>query len=238
LQAQAESLQVSNEFKDQLFSIIGHDLRSPLVGVNGIFELRQEGLLDDEEFLNVLPDVAQNIYQVTNLTENLLFWAKSQIKGQFLRLENLDLHSFANNQVDLFRTQTLAKNILLVNQVPYKTMVLADSNMLDLVLRNLVGNAVKFCKDCDIITISATKTNSDTFLVCVSDTGVGMSQENVDKLFGSFVFTLRGTSNEKGTGLGLKLCKEFVEKNGGTIWVESELGKGSKFFFTLKVSYE
>ncbi len=237
LQAQAESLQISNEFKDQLFSIIGHDLRSPLVGVNGIFELRNEGLLDDEEFLAVLPDVSQNIYQVTVLTENLLFWAKSQIKGQFLRLEVLDLHSFANNQVDLFRTQTLSKNVLLTNQVPFKMMVLADSNMLDLVLRNLVGNAVKFTKDTDIITIKAEKIDADTIQVCVEDTGVGMSKESVDKLFGNFVFTLRGTSNEKGTGLGLRLCKEFVEKNGGKIWVTSELGKGSKFYFTLKVSF-
>lgn len=235
LQAQAESLQTVNDFKDQLFSIIGHDLRSPLVGVNGIFELKQEGLLTDEEFLAVLPDVAQNIYQVTNLTENLLFWAKSQIKGQFLRLEVLDLHSFVKNQTDLFRIATQNKNILLVNQVPLKTMVLADSNMLDLVLRNLVGNAVKFCKDCDIITITTTNI-ADEVHVCVADTGVGMTQENVEKLFGNFVFTLRGTSNEKGTGLGLRLCKEFVERNGGKIWVESELGKGSKFYFTLKLA--
>lgn len=235
LQAQTESLQTVNDFKDQLFSIIGHDLRSPLVGVNGIFELKQEGLLTDEEFLAVLPDVAQNIYQVTNLTENLLFWAKSQIKGQFLRLEVLDLHSFAKNQTDLFRTPTQNKNILLTNQVPLKTMVLADSNMLDLVLRNLVGNAVKFCKDCDIITITTTKI-ADEVQVCVADTGVGMTEENVQKLFGNFVFTLRGTSNEKGTGLGLRLCKEFVERNGGKIWVESEVGKGSKFYFTLKMA--
>ncbi len=234
LQSQTENLEISNEFKDQLFTIIGHDLRSPLIGVNGIFELWQEGILSEEELKEILPSIAKNIYQVTALTENILFWAKSQINEQGVRLETFDLQLFGKNQIDILKTQAAIKQVNLESKIPKNMMVKADKNMIDLVLRNLVGNAIKFCNQNDTIIISLKDKENKNFIeVCVEDTGIGISPENLEIIFIPKLFTLQGTGSKKGTGLGLRLCKDFVERNGGKIWAESEVGKGSKFYFTL-----
>ncbi|HCN85285.1 MAG TPA: hypothetical protein DIT07_16950, partial [Sphingobacteriaceae bacterium] len=118
------------------------------------------------------------------------------------------------------------------NSIKTHTMVFADKDMIELVLRNLIANAIKFCSKGDKISISA---EQDDYIitVCVSDTGMGIKNENIDKLFGLSAFTTRGTDNEQGTGLGLLLCKDFIEKNNGKIWVESIYGEGSKFYFQI-----
>ncbi len=123
---------------------------------------------------------------------------------------------------------------MLRNLVEENVMVYADSSMVELTLRNLIANAIKFCNRGDTITVLASMQNNQ-LLVSVSDTGIGMSQEKVQRLFGREIFTTRGTSDEKGSGLGLMLCKEFVTLNGGRIWAKSIEGVGSEFFFTIPV---
>jgi len=139
-----------------------------------------------------------------------------------------------NNIIQLFSLNAKDKQIALNNNLSESLMVYADKNTIQLVVRNLLSNALKFCRQNDTITVSASIENGFC-KVCIADTGVGIAPNNIDKLFGLNNFTTKGSKNEIGTGLGLVLCKEFVEKNGGKIWVNSELGKGSKFCFTIPI---
>jgi two-component system sensor histidine kinase/response regulator len=232
LQAQTEHLQQSNEFKDKLFSVIGHDLRSPLVGVNGVFELKEEGIISEQEFATLLPNIAQNIYQVTHLTENILFWAKSQIQQQGLRKEVVDLHLLTKNQMDMLAVQANKKKLILKNEIAPRTLAEIDKNMIDFVIRNLISNAMKFSYPNQTISVTAIA-KAEKIELCFTDTGVGIDEEDINTLFSEEVVSKQGTANEKGTGLGLQLCKEFVQRNGGKIWLKSKPNVETQFFFTV-----
>jgi signal transduction histidine kinase/tetratricopeptide (TPR) repeat protein len=234
LATQAEALHESNIFKDKLFSIISHDLRAPLAQVQSVLELLVNELLDLEEFREILPNLLQNTKTTMSFLDNLLLWAKSQIQGQNMDKQYFNITDLIQKNIALFQQGAINKNILLAGS--YQSyQVFADKNMIDLVVRNLLNNAIKFCQEGDKIMVHSLP-DENMLKVCVEDTGVGISSEILNKLLNKQVFSQRGTSGEAGTGLGLKLCQDFVEKNGGKMWIESELGKGSKFFFSVQMS--
>jgi PAS domain S-box-containing protein len=227
-----EKLKELNQLKDRLFSIIAHDLRSPLLSLMDILNMADEGMVSDEEFRLFLPNLAKNIGYTSGLVENLLIWSKSQLAGMSANPVNFDIQQSTAYVSGLFQHMAAEKGISLLNEIPAGTFVFADQDMIQAVIRNLVANAIKFCQNGDQVTIGASQ-GAQFVTVGVRDTGIGISAANQAKLFGLQTFTTRGTTNEQGTGLGLVLCKDFIEKNNGTIWVESTPGNGSCFYFTL-----
>ena len=191
------------------------------------------GTITIEKFKTIVPNLLNSVSTTSELVDNLLHWSKSQLTGATIYSSNFDINELAQTQLSLFERQTLDKKLELTNEIPSKTFVYADKNMIDLVLRNLVGNSIKFCNANGKITITH-KQFEDYIEVSVADNGIGIAPENIDKVFQSKErYTTIGTNKEMGTGLGLLLCKDFVEKNNGTIGVESKVNKGSRFWFTL-----
>jgi signal transduction histidine kinase len=232
IQEQAERLSELNCLKDKLFSIISHDLRSPLSSLITLLNLTQQGYFTEEGFKEVIDELSKNVGYTKGLLENLLSWAHSQMQGLKLQSTHFNLHEMANSKFSLYSEQASAKGITLKNVIDESVQVYADSAMIELVFRNLLANAIKFCSNGCTITASASLMPNKV-LISINDTGTGISPENLEKLFGKEIFSTKGTSNEKGTGLGLILCKDFVTLNGGEIWAKSVLGVGSEFFFTL-----
>ncbi len=227
-----------NASKDKLFSIIAHDLKNPFHTIIGISELiKAKVSLKDyaplDFYAKSLHEVSSQTY---SLLENLLEWANSQKGGVTYNPRKTNLFSQITEVVDLLSGMASRKNIGITVNVPDNIMVFADLDMLKTILRNLVSNAIKFSYADGKINILATISNSMA-VISVIDGGTGMKAETLKDLFtlGAMHSTL-GTGKEKGTGLGLILCKDFVEKHGGTIWAESKMGKGSTFHFTLPIA--
>ncbi len=232
LKTQSEELQNLNQLKDKMFSIIAHDLRGPIVNLKEIMSLFDQKIISEEELKNHLPLINADVKATASLLENLLFWSRTQLKGERIHPSNINLHLLSIVQVNLLSSQIQEKSLSIINNIPEHANVYADKNMVELVMRNLISNAIKYCHPNNQITISAS-IKGEYYITEIADTGVGIDKENISKLFGMNNFSTAGTRSEKGTGLGLLLCKEFVEKNGGKIWVRSELGKGSAFSFSL-----
>jgi len=234
LKQSEETLQELNKLKDRLFSIISHDLRAPLLSLMDILSMANDGMVTDEEFRSFLPTLTKNIGYTSGLVENLLQWSKSQLEGTVINANHFDIKDNVSYLINNFAPLAADKGIDLKSNIHVQTLVYADMDMIQAVLRNLLSNAIKFCRAGDKIKVEA-DIKHNTATIWISDTGVGIASENVDKLFGNQNFTTRGTTNEQGTGLGLLLCKDFIEKNSGRIWVESTPGHGSSFYFTLPV---
>ena len=224
-----------NATKDKLFSIIAHDLKSPFNSILGFSDLLLENIrnYDIDKTETYISNINLTSKHILVLLENLLDWAKTQTGLIVFKPKRQDLKAIVQDIIDMLDSTAKIKNISLNISAVSNMDVYADPNMLHTILRNLISNAIKFTKsggNIDIIAIS----EQDHVKISVIDNGVGMNEETLNKIFGIETnFTSNGTANEKGTGLGLILCKEFVEKHGGKIWVESELGKGSRFIFTL-----
>lgn len=233
IKSQSDHIEQLSNIKDRLFTIISHDLRAPLATLKGILNLLAAGTITVEKFQRVVPSLLNSVSTTSELVDNLLHWSKSQLTGATIISSNFDINELAQTQVSLFERQTLDKKLELTSEIPLNTFVYADKNMIDLVLRNLVGNSIKFCNANGKITVTS-KQFEDYIEISVADTGVGIAPENIHKVFQSKErFTTIGTNKEMGTGLGLLLCKDFVEKNNGTIGVESKVNEGSRFWFTL-----
>ncbi|PIY12725.1 MAG: hypothetical protein COZ18_01355 [Flexibacter sp. CG_4_10_14_3_um_filter_32_15] len=226
-------LQRLNDTKDKLFSIISHDLRSPFAQLKGILDLFEKGGISEEELKYFLPEIIKNVNYTSDLLNNLVYWAKSQMSGLHADPEEFNIYKLVANKENLFDKEIKGKDLSFTNQVAQETIVYADKNMIDLVIRNLVANAIKFCRKTDTILVKSEETANDFLIIQVVDTGIGISKENKTKIFNEENFTTLGTHKEKGTGIGLKLCKEFIEGNGGKIWIDSEEGKGTIFSFSL-----
>lgn len=223
-----------NATKDKIFSIIGHDMRSPLASLKGLMDLASSAALSKEEFIEISKSIKSNLEYVREDMDNLLSWSRTQLKGFEPVPVEIDLKSAVDEKIHLLSEPAKSKAITLQSDVEDGTIVFADKNNLDIILRNLIGNAIKFTLPAGTVKISCTSHNS-ICSVSVSDTGIGLAAEEVQKLFRpESHFSKPGTNKEKGLGIGLLLVKEFVEKNGGTILVKSEEGKGSTFTFTLK----
>lgn len=233
IEQQAHELTVINDQKTKLFSIIAHDLRSPLSSLVTLMNVANAGIISDEDFKRAITDLSENVNHTASLLENLLNWARCQMQRVKVNLVTADIYEIVSEKVALVAEPAKAKGVTVLNAISEGTEAFADKDMVSLVLRNLISNAVKFCRKGDRIIVSASSFGGEV-IVEVKDTGVGITPEDLGKVFGQQIFTTRGTSNELGTGLGLVLSKEFVELNGGKIWVESTLNKGTSFFFTLK----
>lgn len=228
----SEELQRLNQVKDKFFSIISHDLRSPINALSGILDLMAKGALTQEDFEEQTRELRMRFNHTRTLLNNLLDWTLLQMDKLSLQPARIYLQKIVDDNIQLL-TSLNSKKIDLINEVPQKAVGFADSNTINLVIRNLMTNAIKFTNDGGKVTISASE-QEQTWLLKVHDNGIGIKPEVQKILFDkTSPYTTRGTANEKGTGLGLILCKEFIEKNNGRIWVESDEGKGSTFWFTI-----
>ena len=223
--------------KDKLFSIIAHDLRSPFNSIIGFSELLIENsndilLEDSEQYIKIINSAAKN---TLILLDNLLNWAKSQTGQLSFNPEKILFSEVVQEIITLSKTIAKSKNITLEYAGTDNLEIFVDVNMLNTVLRNLISNAIKFTNVGGHIKVSA-KLKQDQVEITISDNGIGINKEKCTELF--FITsntTTLGTADENGSGLGLVLCKEFIQKNNGDIWVESEENKGSNFIFTLPI---
>ena len=237
LSQQKEQLNLANNTKNKLFSIIGHDLRSPVASLESFLELMQTGLISTKEFETHLPYFYSNVKNVQATLSNLLQWSISQMNGINAQPTQVDTQQIIEENVNLFTTVATAKNITLITNAAEVVLVWADENHFRLLLRNLINNAIKFTPKGGQVKITA-QPKQTNIEISITDNGVGMTEKQIAKLFEKNQnFTTSGTSGEKGTGLGLQLCQEIVEKNGGEIWVESIENKGSTFTFSLPMAY-
>ena len=228
-----KELEKLNEAKQKLFSIIAHDLRSPIGQLKSSLDLVNKEYMSPETFMQISAKLSSEVDQLHNTLDNLLRWSISQFQGIKVLSEKVALADIIEKMTPLFKQPAERKNIALqIEEVNF--FILADPDHLMLVLRNLVSNAIKYSyKDGTIIIRGQTKNNR--VIIEVADLGMGMSEETKAAVFSSVnMISSNGTSNEKGTGLGLKLCKEFIEKNSGQIWVESVEKKGTSFFVSLQ----
>ena len=233
IESKSKELSSLLEMKDKFFSIVSHDLRSPINALVGILELLDEGNMTQKELKEVSHALRLRLDNTRKLLDTLLDWAMMQMNEIKINTEELNLSEIADQNFKFFK-EIDEKKIDFINELEKNTLVKADKNMLDLIIRNLISNAIKFTNDGGEIKIYSEQGPKKSLIVMVEDNGVGMTPEQMDKLFDSSeLYTTRGTANEKGTGLGLRLCKEFVERMGGNIWVESTEGKGSIFKFTI-----
>ena len=230
-----EDLKELNATKNKVFSIIAHDLKSPFNSLLGFSEILGEKSeqYDKEKIKQYSIIINTSANDLYNLTENLLHWARCQSDKIKYYPRKIDLNKLVVNVIYILEISAKKKNIIVYPEIPENTYVYVDVNIISTVIRNLLSNALKFTEKGGKVTITSVE-KDNLVEVSVVDTGIGISQENIKKLFIlDNQYTTKGTSDEKGTGLGLIVCKEFIEKSGGKIWVESELGKGSNFKFTL-----
>ena len=227
-----------NATKDKFFSIIAHDLKNPFNVILGFSELLHNEYknFDSEETFSMIKEIYSTSKHSFDLLENLLQWSRMQMKRQNFEPTYFYLHEIINSNINLLKSNANKKNIKLFSKIQPNTMVYADINMISTVIRNLISNALKYTENKGIIYLESNKLK-DKIQINIVDSGVGIKKENIDKLFkiDSNIST-SGTANEKGTGLGLIICKEFIEKNNGEISFESTEGKGSTFGFSIPLS--
>lgn len=228
-------LQKLNLDKDRFMSILGHDLRGPVNSIIGLIDLMNDNMADMEmeEIKEIIGLVHQSAKNTSKLMDDVLLWSTAQSGKMKFNPELLNFKEKSLGVIELLQSVSNAKNIEIELQGEDSVEVYADQNMLGTVLRNLLSNALKFTRREGKVILLAEKTPG-SIVISVADNGVGIAPQDIDKIFDkSQLFTSIGTNEEKGTGFGLKLCQEFVEKHGGEIWVESEVGKGTTFYFSL-----
>ncbi len=232
LQKQTSELSELNSMKNKLFSVISHDLKTPLYALRNLFKSVQQYDIPAEEVKQYVPEVVKNLNYTTALMENLLIWVKSQMEINVMMPQILEVSELVVEAKNLLELQAQSKKILVRFDHEHPVYIFADKEMISLVIRNLLSNAIKFTPVEGMISVGISELDG-LVEIQVKDSGVGMEPHVVKQLFGNTYYSSKGTADETGTGLGLMLCKDFLTKNGGTIRVESTLGKGSTFFFTL-----
>jgi signal transduction histidine kinase len=226
-------LEESNKIKDKLFSIVSHDLRGPLISLQGVLDMVEMDSLSQEDLRRYTNKVGDRLHHTADFLENLLQWSRMQMQGEkFVPVaEKFPLQHLLISATQVLRAEAERKTIQLLVDAP-QIDAYADMNMLQTVVRNLVSNAIKFTHPAGRIDVTAAR--RDEFIVVrVTDSGIGIPEDQIGKLFTMYGITKPGTQLEKGTGIGLAVCKEFVERNGGTIKVESTEGLGTTFEFTI-----
>jgi signal transduction histidine kinase len=234
IQDQAKSMEQLHILKDKIFSILSHDLRSPVASLISMVQLMDMDMITSEEFPVLKTDMNRQLDALSLLLDNLLQWSKSQMRGELvIKKDLLRLNDIVQQNFNLLQDVAAQKHIRFIHTISENMLAAGDTDLVDIVVRNLISNAIKFTPQGGEIRVSCEEQNGQ-LSVCISDTGVGMSEDVIRKLFtNESSFSTAGTEGEKGTGLGLLLCKDFVAKNGGTIHATSEPGKGSTFCFTL-----
>ncbi len=236
IQEQSNKLEELNKVKDKIFSILSHDLRAPVSMLTNIITLLEINTITHQDFLIIKRSLEKQLSGLNVFLDNLLYWSKSQMEGQTgVRKESFFLAQLIDQIFLLFNENAAQKKIKLLNAIPHHIMLFSDKNQMEIVFRNLISNAIKFTNGMGEVHVDARQ--EDGFIIIeVSDSGIGISAELAEQLLqGLTNRSTAGTFGEKGTGLGLMLCKEFVEKNEGTIVVRSEVGKGTTFIVKLPV---
>ncbi|MDX2001800.1 MAG: HAMP domain-containing sensor histidine kinase [Chitinophagales bacterium] len=235
LHKQVKELQKLNEAKDRLFTVIGHDLNSTIKSVQPTIELYRHENTSEEERRFLLDSIEENAVSAVEMLQGLLEWGKSQIKGITLSPTYFNASDVIKSKLNLFKVSIRNKGITIVNKLPPETTIYADSNHFRFVLRNLLINAIKFTRINGTVEINAIKYHQPEYVIfSVKDNGTGIEKERLKQIFEPFNTSIDGTRNEKGNGIGLLLCREFIKVNGGQIWAESEAGEGTTFFVALK----
>lgn len=232
LEQHREELQEMNRMKDKLLSVVAHDLRNPITALRGILKFYRQGDIDREQMDQMAEDLESSLQQNLNTMENLLAWALSQMGGLTIRREAVSVDSMAEELIALQGFHADMKGVALAKQVAADCVAMADPDMTRVVLRNLLNNAVKFTGEGDRVTLHGERNNGEVVLE-VSDTGVGIPEEDREQLFDYNMRHRQGTRSEKGSGLGLSICREFVELQGGRISFDSEVGRGTTFRVVL-----
>ncbi len=232
----SRELEKSNTVKDKLFSIISHDLRSPLVSMDAAMKMVQKGNLSEEKSSKYISIINASVGTTINMLDNLLEWSLSNISSLKLAPGSIDIYPLVQEAVDLIKNAANIKHIQLTSDISENTKAFTDENVLRLVLRNLLSNAVKFTNTGGAIELSAVEKDVHVTL-CIKDNGIGMTKEYLETLFEIGAEKSRiGTNNEKGSGLGLSLCNELLEKTGGKMEVESMPGVGTVFYVSLPMA--
>ena len=233
LVGQEKKLKEINDTKDKLFSIVAHDLRGPIGAFQGLLKLFNQGEIGREEFIEFIPKLGNDIDHISFTLNNLLSWGQNQMNGLVTKPDVICLGNLVRENINLLRESATSKSIKLSSNLSRKTLSWSDGDQMDIVIRNLISNAIKFTPTNGMITIASREMNKH-WEISVRDSGIGIDKETVETLFSDESNkSTYGTNNEKGTGLGLTLCKEMVEKNEGTIWVDSHVGRGTTFYFTV-----
>lgn len=222
--------------KDKFFSIIAHDLRGPFTGFIGLSELLTEesNSLEKEEIVQIADSMNKAAKRLFEFLENLLEWSRTQMGRMEFNPSPIDIRGLFERNIALISDTATHKGITIKHSCTSNLTVNADNYMLNTIMRNMVSNAVKFTSAGDSIILGATAVSEELVEISVADTGVGMSDEAKEKVFRiDAKYSTPGTANESGSGLGLTLCRELIAKHGGEIRMESELGSGTTFFFTL-----
>ena len=237
LENQAKRLEELNSLKDKTFSVLSHDIRGPISSLISIIELMDLGLVSNEEFSQLHGKFSQQLKSVNLMLDNLLHWSKGNISGRSdVRLSQVNIAKVVNANFELYKQITAEKEIKLISYLDKDSKVFADADHVDIIMRNLISNAVKFSNKGGEIVISEEIIN-DNRIIYVMDNGVGMTNELMSQLFADKpVQPQYGTGGEKGTGIGLLLTKEFVERNHGKIEVRAKEGQGTTFVVTLPLS--
>jgi two-component system sensor histidine kinase/response regulator len=225
-------LEQSNAEKNKLLSIISHDMRAPFTHIQGYLQLLNEVEIGSEERREVEKELLTTTDQTIEMLSNLLYWSKSQMEGVAADLVEINLLTVLRKTLEIEKALASKKHIDLSYWVDADITVIADANMLQLVIRNVVNNAIKFTPQGGLINIY-TQVLTDECKIIVADNGTGIDPDKKDSLFSMTSGSTFGTNNEKGVGLGLPLCKEFMERQGGHIYFESILGKGSNFYISI-----
>lgn len=233
LEVREKELEENIDTKNKLFSIIGHDLRGPIGALQTLLKMYKNDDIGKTDFWDFIPKLRDDIDHISFTLNNLLSWGYTQMNGAVTKPAVVPLENLVHENVKLLAEVADGKSIKIVNEIPEQTLAWVDTNQVDIVIRNLISNALKFTPENGLVVISCTDQGKE-WEISVRDSGVGMDKITSEKIFQkNSNITTYGTNNEKGTGLGLSLCKEMVMKNNGRIWVESSLRKGSTFYFTL-----
>jgi signal transduction histidine kinase len=235
VEEKAEELKASNDTKNKLLSILAHDLRSPLGSIQNYLEILSELDLDEQQKKNITSSLLSETQNTQQMLSNLLSWSKSQMEGVIVNLQEINLKEVLMPAIRAQQTRAAEKSIKLETGINDAVIILADKDMLQLVVRNLLNNAVKFTPEGGKISISSTIENKNC-IITITDNGQGIPFELQSDLFSMKVKSTYGTRNEKGVGLGLALCTEFEEIQNGNIWFESTPGKGTTFYLSLALS--
>lgn len=230
---QASRLNELNNTKDKLFTIIGHDLRGPITSLRGMMGLVKKDIVSKEEFDQFSEQLQNNVEYVHFTLDNLLHWSKNQMQGILAKPVKISIRALTDENFNLLGETARGKDIKLINKVAMDAEAYADLDQIRMVIRNLMSNAIKFTESGGSVTVSC-KSEGGRKIVTVKDTGMGIPDDIKANLFQmNNNYSSSGTKGERGTGLGLSLCKEMLDKNNGEIWVESEPGFGTSFHFSI-----
>lgn len=231
----AAELEKANEMKDKLFSIVAHDLRAPLASIENYLEIITDFKLEEEELLSIKKDLLDTTRNTRQMLANLLLWSKSQMQGVVVNITDCDVKKTLTGIFEIYHTISAEKGIHLVDRLAKKIIIKADADMLQLIIRNLINNAIKFTDAGGRVVISG-KLEGCEYVIMVTDSGRGIPFEQQEDIFSLRTNSAAGTRNEKGAGLGLVLCKEYAELQGSRIAFESAPGAGTTFYLYCKLA--